>query len=56
MLGWSSKASGNQVRETVTYFMDFNLSWLPLLSGLVLPNTSGTLLLPLGRGLPISWT
>ncbi len=35
--GWRDGPSGYQVRETLCYFMDFNLTRLPLLSGSSLP-------------------
>ena len=46
--GWRDGPSGNQVRETFCYFIDFNLTRPPLLSGLILHTPSN----PLG-GLPV---
>ena len=47
--GWRDDGpSGYQVRETLCYFMDFNLTRLPLLSGLILRTPSSAF-----DGLPV---
>ena len=38
---WNSNASGDQVRETLYYFTDFNLTWSPLLCDIALHAPSG---------------
>ncbi len=46
--GWGDGPSGNQVRETFCYSIDFNLTRPPLLSGLILHTPSSAL-----GGLPV---
>ena len=45
--GWRDEPSGNQVRETLCYFMDFYFTRLPLFGGLILRTPTVAL-----RGLP----
>jgi len=49
--GWRDGPIGYQVRETLCYFMDFNLNRLPLLCGLILrtPSSDGLGGLPVRR-------
>ncbi len=46
--GWRDGPSGYQVRETLYNFVNFNLTWLPLLSGLILRTPSSAF-----DGLPV---
>ena len=39
--GWRSKSGDDQVRKTLSYFSDTNLTWSPHLSGLVFRAPSG---------------
>jgi hypothetical protein len=54
---WSARASGRQVLETVNYFINLSLAWLPLLSDFVLDAPSGKCddFLVLCNGLPVLW-
>ena len=54
---WRDEPSGNEVRKTLCYFIEVYLSWLPLLSGLVLPTPSGLRLgLAFGGWFPKGWS
>ena len=53
---WRDEPSRNEVRETLGYFIEVYLPWLPLLSGLVLPTPSGLRPgLVLSGWFPVSW-